>query len=159
MTKFSSALPKGDLNGLGALSNALIANPRGTHIIVGVIDVKTITTDVDTGDQVATVRFRRVEAIETDDADTAVRLMQRGTERRTGAVMLPMEVEDELKDLLSHLVDPVTGELVDDTDEDGDDDPDGEMEAEAVELPKDDAAPADDPWVDGDGVPPGLERE
>ena len=162
MTKFSSSLPKGDMNGLTALSNALIANPKGVHIIVGVIDVKTVTTDVDTGDQVATVRFRRVEAIETEDADTAVRLMQRGTERRTGATMLPIEVEDELKDLLAHLVDPVTGELIDDTDDEhgdddeehGDDDtptdPDGEMEAEGVELPTVQDPFKTEPWDEGD---------
>jgi hypothetical protein len=112
MTKFSGTLPKGDLNGLTALSNQLLKNPKGTHIIVGVIDVKTITTDVDTADQIATVRFRRVEAIDPADADHAVRMMQRAAERRTGAAMLPMEMEDELKELMAAL-DLNTGELFD----------------------------------------------
>lgn len=110
MTKFSGSLPKGDLNGLTALSNQLLRNPKGTHIIVGVIDVKTITTDVDTADQTATVRFRRVEAIDPADADHAVRMMQRAAERRTGAAMLPIEMEDELRELMEAL-DFDTGEL------------------------------------------------
>jgi hypothetical protein len=112
MTKFSGSLPKGDLNGLTALSNQLLRNPKGTHIIVGVIDVKTITTDVDTSDQIATVRFRRVEAIDPADADHAVRMMQRAAERRTGAAMLPIEMEDELRELMDAL-DFETGELFD----------------------------------------------
>jgi hypothetical protein len=110
MTKFSGSLPKGDANGLTALSQQLLRNPKGTHIIVGVIDVKTITTDVDTADQQATVRFRRVEAIHPEDADHAVRMMQRAAERRTGAAMLPIEMEDELRELLESL-DLETGEL------------------------------------------------
>ncbi len=112
MTKFSGTLPKGDANGLTALSNQLLKNPKGTHIIVGVIDVKTITTDVDTADQVATVRFRRVEAIDPEDADHAVRMMQRAAERRTGATMLPIEMEDEMRELMAAL-DLTTGELFD----------------------------------------------
>jgi hypothetical protein len=112
MTKFSGSLPKGDANGLTALSQQLLRNPKGTHIIVGVIDVKTITTDVDTADQTATVRFRRVEAIHPEDADHAVRMMQRAAERRTGAAMLPIEMEDELRELLESL-DLETGELFD----------------------------------------------
>jgi hypothetical protein len=120
MTKFSGNLPKGDANGLTSLANALIRNPKGTHIIVGVIDVKTVTTDVDTGDQEATVRFRRVEAIDQQDADHALRMLARGVERRTGATMLPLEVEDELSALVDSLdwagwdgmtVDTDTGEI------------------------------------------------
>lgn len=122
MTKFSSTLPKGEANGLTSIHNQLLANPKGTHLIVGVVDVKTITTDVDTGDQVATVRFRRVEPIAPQDADEAVRLMQRGTERRTGATMLPIEIEDELRELMANL-DFSTGELTDDEIRDGIADP------------------------------------
>lgn len=103
MTKFSGTLPGGEANGLSALAAQLLRNPQGTHIVVGIIDTKTITTDVDTGDQVPTVRFRRVEPVPGPDADHVVRIMQRATERRTGAAMLPIEMEDELKDLLESL--------------------------------------------------------
>lgn len=145
MTKFSGSLPKGDLNGLTALSNQLLRNPKGTHIIVGVIDVKTITTDVDTSDQIATVRFRRVEAIDPADADHAVRMMQRAAERRTGAAMLPMEMEDELRELMDAL-DFETGELFSDGDgpqaANPDVDPDQLADAEGDNEP---AVPAETP--------------
>lgn len=129
MTKFSGVLPKGDANGLTALSNQLLKNPKGTHIIVGVIDVKTITTDVDTSDQVATVRFRRVETIHPDDADHAVRMMQRAAERRTGAAMLPIEMEDELRELMDAL-DFETGELFPDDKQPEDANPDLDPDTE-----------------------------
>jgi hypothetical protein len=103
MTKFSGTLPGGEANGLSALAAQLLRNPQGTHIVVGIIDTKTITTDVDTGDQVPTVRFRRVEPVPGPDADHVVRIMQRATERRTGAAMLPIEMEDELQELLKSL--------------------------------------------------------
>jgi hypothetical protein len=134
MTKFSGTLPKGDANGLTALSQQLLRNPKGTHIIVGVIDVKTITTDVDTADQTATVRFRRVEAIHPEDADHAVRMMQRAAERRTGAAMLPIEMEDELRELMDAL-DFETGELFDG---------DGPQAANPDVHPDTELAPGDD---------------
>lgn len=149
MTKFSSALPAGDANGLTSLSNKLIRNPKGTHIIVGVIDVKSITTDIDSGDQVATVRFRRVEAIHEEDADHALRMLARGVERRTGATMLPIEIEDELQALTDSL-DWTTGELLDP-------DGDGGNSGDKVPLTVTDANPDVDPSIlahgDEDSIP------
>ena len=166
MTKFSGSLPKGDLNGLTALSNQLLRNPKGTHIIVGVIDVKTITTDVDTADQTATVRFRRVEAIDPADADHAVRMMQRAAERRTGAAMLPIEMEDELRELMDAL-DLSTGELFDtpadvnpdvdpDTLAEGDEENSNEP-AQPAETPK--QAPAESEPVTQPAGPEGAPAE
>lgn len=151
MTKFSGTLPAGDANGLTALSNALLRNPKGTHLIIGVIDVKTITTDVDTADQVATVRFRRVEPVDPDDRDTAVRLLARGAERRTGATMLPIEVEDELQALMENLdfnYDPVTGEVTDIKGEPGHKD-DEEETAGGDPAGPPATSPADNPDVPG----------
>jgi hypothetical protein len=114
MTKLSGTLPGGDNNGLNGLARALTADPHKTAIIVAVVDCKSITIDTDTGDKVATVRIRRVEPIDPQDTDTAQRLLKRGLERRTGAVMLPIDLEDELTALFANLVDMVdmeTGEL------------------------------------------------
>jgi hypothetical protein len=114
MTKLSSTLPGGDNNGLNGLARALITDPHKTALIVAVVDCKSITIDTDTGDKVATVRIRRVEPIDPEDTETAQRLLARGLERRTGAVMLPMELEDELSALFANLVDSVdleTGEV------------------------------------------------
>lgn len=114
MTKLSSTLPGGDNNGLGVLAGALVKDPHKTAIIVAVVDCKSITIDTDTGDKVATVRIRRVEPIDPEDTEAAQRLLVRGLERRTGAVMLPMDLEDELSALFANLVDSVdleTGEI------------------------------------------------
>lgn len=114
MTKLSSTLPGGDNNGLGVLAGALVKDPHKTAIIVAVVDCKSITIDTDTGDKVATVRIRRVEPIDPEDTEAAQRLLVRGLERRTGAVMLPMDLEDELSALFDNLVDSVdleTGEV------------------------------------------------
>lgn len=162
MTKFSGTLPKGDANGLNALANQLLKNPKGTHIIVGVIDVKTITTDVDTADQQATVRFRRVESIAPQDADHAVRMMQRAAERRTGATMLPIEIEDELQELMQNLdFDFSTGEVFGGDAEaikgepghEGEEEAGGEPAAPAAE-PGEDTEPPNDP-----GPEPGEDPE
>lgn len=117
MTKLSSTLPGGDNNGLGSLARALTTDPHKTALIVAVVDCKSITIDTDTGDKVATVRIRRVEPIDPQDTEQAQRLLVRGLERRTGAVMLPMDLEDELTALFDNLVDSVdleTGEVLDD---------------------------------------------
>lgn len=121
MTKLSSTLPGGDNNGLGALARALTMDPHKTAIIVAVVDCKSITIDTDTGDKVATVRIRRVEPIDPQDTDQAQRLLVRGLERRTGAVMLPIDLEDELSALFANLVESVdfeTGKLRDGEQED-----------------------------------------
>lgn len=120
MTKLSSTLPGGDNNGLGALAGALTTDPKKTAIIVAVVDCKSITIDTDTGDRVATVRIRRVEPIDPQDTAQAQRLLVRGLERRTGAVMLPIDLEDELDKLFANLVESVdleTGEIILEDDE------------------------------------------
>lgn len=116
MTKLSGSLPNGDWNGLPALARALIEHPTKTAIIVAVVDCKSITTNTDSGDQVATVRIRRIEPIDPSDTEAAQRLFVRGLECRTGAVMLPMDLEDELDGLFKSLIGSVdfeTGELID----------------------------------------------
>ncbi|WP_269939051.1 hypothetical protein [Arthrobacter sp. HY1533] len=125
MTKLSGTLPGGDNNGLGSLARALTADPHKTALIVAVVDCKSITIDTDTGDKVATVRIRRVEPIDPQDTEQAQRLLVRGLERRTGAVMLPIDLEDELSKLFANLVDLVdleTGEVLDRQAEDAADD-------------------------------------
>lgn len=150
MTKLSGTLPGGDNNGLNGLARALTADPHKTAIIVAVVDCKSITIDTDTGDKVATVRIRRVEPIDPQDTDAAQRLLVRGLERRTGAVMLPMDLEDELDKLFANLVDVVdmeTGELVDaeaEDDEPGADQPGAQADTDPEPVEGADASPADE---------------
>lgn len=138
VTKLSGTLPKGGGNGLESLNRDLVRNPQQTHIIVAVVDCSQITTDVDTGDEVATARIRRIEPIDPQDKDHAVRILRRAMERRTGDTLLPIEMEDELTALLK-LLDPETGELLEpETTEAAEPveqgDPDADLIAQATEL-------------------------
>lgn len=103
MTKLSPSLPEGDRNGLGAISAALCDAPHSPHVILAVVDCKSVTTDMDTGEIRPTARILRVEAVSVDDHAQAEQLMRRSLERRHGAAMLPYDTEKELTDLFTEV--------------------------------------------------------
>ena len=115
MTKLSSSLPKGDANGLGALARHLINDPGTGRIIIAVVDCKSITTDMDSGDVQPTARIRHVEWVQQDE-DVVRRLLTRAMEERTGKAVLPFILEEDLRVTFAH-VDPATGEVLDGGDE------------------------------------------
>jgi hypothetical protein len=94
----SGALPDGDGNGLSAIVHELIAHPRQIRVVVALVDTMKITTKIDEGSKVATVRVRRIEAI-TDPGDRAQleRLLLREFERRTGQTVLPFDLESDVR--------------------------------------------------------------
>lgn len=94
--KLSSALPEGVANGLGAIYGAVCERPEEDYLIVAIVTGKSLTTDVDTGAVVPTVRVARVEAI-TDVNQWAVvqSAMSMARARRTGQTS----------------IDPATGEI------------------------------------------------
>lgn len=114
MTKIKATLPKD--NGLDPLNGLACHDPQRKFLVVAVIETDKITTDVDTGLQEATVRLRTIEPIVTDDAGRAEQLLRRAREKRTGQEELPIELEDELAEILQH-VDLETGEIRDDGDQ------------------------------------------
>jgi hypothetical protein len=60
-------------------------------------DVQKVTKDVDSGEQVPTIRVRRIEVIdEPSDGNRLRQVLRRAWERRTGEDVLPIELEDEL---------------------------------------------------------------
>jgi DNA segregation ATPase FtsK/SpoIIIE-like protein len=119
MTRMKGALPEG--NGLTPLNPLMVTDPHRKFLVVAVIETDSIKTNVDTGIQEATVRLRTIEAITTDDAGRAEQLLRRAREKRTGQEELPIELEDELTEILKS-VDLETGEIRDseDTANDGD---------------------------------------
>lgn len=113
MTKLSSALPQGDSNGLGAIARALIDDPATAHVAIVFIDSSKLTTNIDTGDVVPTVRIRRIEPIlHEEDREMTADILRRAFERRTGKAVLPFELEKDLQDLFE-TVDLSTGEVID----------------------------------------------
>lgn len=113
MTKLTSALPKGDGNGLDALARDLIDSPHDVHVIVALVDCKKITTDNDSGEIEPTARIRRVEVISEDDKDLAAKMLRRALERRTGKTVLPFDLEEDMRAAFGN-VDPSTGEILGD---------------------------------------------
>lgn len=94
----AATLPAGDANGLAAIAGELVTHPARAHVIVAIVDTKTVKTNVDDGTRVATVRVRRIEVIgDPDDREHLRRLLMREYERRTGQPMLPFDLEVEVR--------------------------------------------------------------
>lgn len=108
--KLNGRLPDGDANGLTAIARDLVEHPDEKHVALVILDTKSITTDTDTGDVVATGRIRRIEPLLPDDLATARRLLERAFEKRTGKATLPFELEEDLEQAFAD-VDPNTGEI------------------------------------------------
>ena len=92
MAKLTSALPKGEANGLSALDRELIDSPSSIHVVIALVDCKKITTDVDSGDVEPVARIRRIEVIR-EDKDRAAIMLRRALEVRTGKTVLPFDLE------------------------------------------------------------------
>lgn len=102
MTKISSSLPKEyEDDGLGSINRELIEHPHDTHIVIAVIDCKSITHDVDKGYEVATARILHIEPMRDEAAAERARdLLQAAQERRTGRTPLP-GVDGETGEILA----------------------------------------------------------
>lgn len=105
----SGSLPKGDANGLGPIVRSLIEDPHRFHVVMAIIDCKSVQTNNDTGEVVPTARVRRIEVVRRDDLGTAEKLMRRSLEQRSGRTVLPLDMEDEMR-LAFQEIDPRTGE-------------------------------------------------
>jgi hypothetical protein len=105
----SGALPKGDANGLGVIATDLVTDPHRFKVVMMIVDCKRVTSDNDTGETIPTARIRRAEAVLPQDLAAAEQLMRRALESRTGRVVLPLDMEDEMR-LAFGQIDPRTGE-------------------------------------------------
>lgn len=109
----SGALPKGDANGLGPIVRALIDEPHRFHVVMAIVDCKSVNTNHDTGEIIPTARIRRIEVVLPGDLDGAQRLMRRALEHRTGRTVLPLDLEDDIQIAFGQ-IDPRTGQKRDD---------------------------------------------
>lgn len=103
--KMAGALPSGRANGLGPIVPDLVHEPSRYKVVLAIVDCKETKRDTDTGEIIPTVRIRRIEAITGLDRTDAQRLMRRALEKRSGAPMLPLEIEDELGEMAAAFVD------------------------------------------------------
>lgn len=119
MTKLSAALPGGDGNGLTAIARQLVDRPHEVHVVVALVDCKQTAVDHDNDEHVPTARIRRIEVIDGADKTLAQQMMRRALETRTGQTVLPIDMENELREAFGN-IDPATGEILPDA-EDGED--------------------------------------
>lgn len=111
MTKLNASLPKGEANGLDAIARDLIDNPDQVHVVLMLVDCKSVTTETDTGDVIPTARIRRAEPIK-QDKDKVLLMLRRAMEERTGKTVLPFDLEEDLRGVMDGRIDPNTGEVL-----------------------------------------------
>jgi hypothetical protein len=99
--KFSAEVPKGDGWGVdkavaAAVKKILNGEKSPLIPVIGVIDIKAVTTDPETGNVIATVRVRRLESL--DDLETIREgqrvLMRAWAAKRGEGAMLPFEEKE-----------------------------------------------------------------
>lgn len=97
VVKLGSKMP-GDFetNGLDALAEELVSDPKTLRVGIVVFDTDKVTVNTDTGESVPTIRVRRFEPVGTsDDVSQAIRdVFQETVEARTGRTPLPMDVAE-----------------------------------------------------------------
>lgn len=95
--KLAGRLPaSAESNGMGSVQADLLRAPKEQKLAVIWYDVLKITTDVDTDDEVPTIRVLKIEPMgDVDDASAALRemVMQR-MEARLGHTPLPFDAHD-----------------------------------------------------------------
>jgi hypothetical protein len=115
--KSNALLPKGEENGLYAVASELIADPKKYRAVIAIVDCRRVSTDLDSGEEAATIRIRRAEVVLPADLGAAERLIRRALEHRTGQTTLPLDLEEEIEATFRDM--PAELPL----DEDGGDDP------------------------------------
>jgi hypothetical protein len=101
MSKFSAEKPKGDAWGIedvvAEMTEKILAGEKSPIIpIIGMIDIKKITVDPETGDHEAVVRIRRMESITTLERVRKAQtlMLEQVAERRGEGTILPFEEAD-----------------------------------------------------------------
>ena len=119
--KTNAILPKGEENGLADIAGVLVAEgsgraPMRLRAAIVIFDTKRVGIESDTHEEMATVRFRRVEVLLASDLPTAEKLIRRALETRSGQTTLELELEDEIRQAFESMANPDSTE---DPDEDG----------------------------------------
>lgn len=90
--KLKGSLPKS--NGLDAISDLMVADPHGRHLVIAVVDTAKVTIDTDTDERVPVARIRRIEVVQGDETHMshAAALLQAAADRRNGQEPLPFDM-------------------------------------------------------------------
>jgi hypothetical protein len=113
--KTQAILPKGQENGLAEIAGILVAEgsgraPMRLRAAIVIFDTKRVGIESDTGEENATVRFRRVEVLLSTDLGQAEKLIRRSLEARSGQTTLELELEDEIRQAFDSMKNPTSPE-------------------------------------------------
>jgi hypothetical protein len=131
--KNTAVLPKGEGNGLSDIAGALVAEalnaaPLRLRAVIAIVAPRRVTVDAKTGDEIATVEFRRVEVLLPGDLDAAEKLLRRALEARSGQTTLDLDLEDEITKMFADMANPDSPDDPADVPAEGDGEGDGEDE-------------------------------
>ena len=97
----SGRLPGDDKDGLGDLSPHFTDHPERLHLVVGLVSTTKVTRDVESDEEIPTIRFRHIEACEA--SSNQAKVLREAIEtlygERTGKWSLPGEIKDFLSNL------------------------------------------------------------
>lgn len=97
--KLSGAAPKDDdANGLAELLIDAVDHPKVPHVIIAVVDTKTVAVDTDTDASTPTLRIRRVEVVPPEHRDAAFAMFEAAYAERTGQETLPFPAAKEVRE-------------------------------------------------------------
>lgn len=96
MPKVTTAIPGDEsFNGLPKIADLLLSGV-GRQIVIGVADCPKITVDTASGQQDATIRLLRLEAVAEEDTARAMAIVENAMLARLGPDVLPFEVRPDL---------------------------------------------------------------
>lgn len=97
----SGRLPTDDKDGLAAIAAKFTDHPDHFHLVVGLVSCTKVTKDVESDEEIPTVRFRHIEACpaSSNHAATLRQVIENLYGERTGKWALPGEIKDFLDGL------------------------------------------------------------
>jgi hypothetical protein len=103
-------LPPGG-GGLAAIARQLVEQglpggpPKRLYAVLGIVDCASVNVNGDTGEGVATVRFRRVAVLLQADLPAAEQLIRRAVEVGAGKPEVDLELEKEIQQAFEQMTD------------------------------------------------------
>jgi hypothetical protein len=106
--KTNALLPKGDENGLQVIAGPLAAETMGAapsrlRAAIVIFDGRRVSFDKDADEELVTVRIRRCELLLPGDLGGAEKLIRRALEARSDGTVLPLELEDEIREAFDQM--------------------------------------------------------
>ena len=103
--KLSSSRPENeDDDGLSVIANDAVDEPGIPHVIIAIVDTKTLTTDMDSGAVVPTLRFKRLEVVPLEHREAAYAMFSAAYADRTGQDELPFAAMKAVREGLGQRV-------------------------------------------------------